>query len=417
MLQSASRPVGISNRDARKLMLGTNRIRSAMTDGHPGKSRVHRERIFRERRYVCAIQHSVLMVLAIAHTANAAPVAPAGAPSEPEPAADAATNSVPAAVSPAMKTTRPVIPRPEGELPAVTPEPPPIALPAKDPAFAEPARTWWKRRSPCPRRSRLAKWKDDISLHGGRVTHGYSCKRGDIYHGPFVSIYSDGTLAETGWRREDKLHGVRREYYPDGKLASEITFVDGREHGPQLFMHSNGKIFRRGVMRDGKRYGRWLEGGDRGFRSERYYGIDGPSVAMGWYPDGRVAFRAELQGEKLDGEQVVWEPNGEVFGLARFRAGSGEWTFWHQSGARWARLSCSDGSVTEASYWDEHGAHVVTYQQPDPNRPRTRSVGPAGEALLAKDERLPAASIGICGDPNFAGWVIVGPTRLRLFSF
>ncbi len=372
------------------------------------------------------MQRALLMVLfAVActskvppatQTAPAAPVAPARASSNPDPTPDAATSSAPAAASTPTNATRPVIQPPDGDLPAVTPEPPPIELPVNDPAFAEPAKNWWKRRSPCPKGSRVATWKGNVPLHGGRVTVGYSCKRGDIDHGPFVSFYSDGTLAEAGWKREDKFHGLRREYYPDGKVIVELRYVDGREHGPQLYMHRNGKIWRRGVMRDDQRYGRWLEGGDSGFRSESYYGIDGPSVAMGWYPDGRVAYRAELRDQKLDGEQVVWGPAGEVFGQARFRAGSGDWTFWRQSGERWAELTCTDGRVTDASYWDEHGTHVVTYRQPDPKRLPTKTVGPAGEALLAKREHLPDPSNGICVHPDFPSWAITGPARVWVFS-
>jgi len=121
------------------------------------------------------------------------------------------------------------------------------------------------------------------------------------------SLFESGTLVN------GKKEGSWSVYWPKGPLWSTHTFRGGLLHGESVsYDRTTGLVTDKRFYREGK--------------------LDG--VQRKWYPNGTLAWEAELKEGELNGTQRLWYPDGSKKEVETFVAGKrqGWCSYWLASG-------------------------------------------------------------------------------------
>ncbi len=81
-----------------------------------------------------------------------------------------------------------------------------------------------------------------------------------------------------------------------------------------------------------------------------------------WYPGGQLQSEYHYDNGQLHGPFTLWYENGQIEyeGQYEHTHGAGTWTYYFSDGALRGQIEYRNGSVVEASYWDEDGNPVDT---------------------------------------------------------
>jgi antitoxin component YwqK of YwqJK toxin-antitoxin module len=198
------------------------------------------------------------------------------------------------------------VPQPDAGLPAIlgAPEPPKLACEPGTSAMPAPAPepTWF-------------------------------CGRPDgTRHGPFVTLYPDGTNQLLGAYRDGKLDGAWQRYYPGGSLAEEGTYAAGKKDGHWRQLGPTGTLLGEYDMKAGtgtEKY--WFSDGPLYSERQLRGGVPNGSLKV-FDHDGQLVIVAKLLGGKYDGTHLVGAKNTlrieEEFKYGVRRNARQIWQFW-----------------------------------------------------------------------------------------
>ena len=151
-------------------------------------------------------------------------------------------------------------------------------------------------------------------------------------HGPFMTLFPDGTVQISGRYADGKLDGAWQRNYPGGALAEEGTYLAGKKHGHWRQLSPTGAVLGEYDMKAGtgtEKY--WFEDGK--LYSERTLRGGVPNGALKIYDhDGFLVVSAKLLGGKYDGPHAVGtKPTLRIEEEFKYGVRRGErkiWQFW-----------------------------------------------------------------------------------------
>ncbi|HLL25168.1 MAG TPA: hypothetical protein VK427_23700, partial [Kofleriaceae bacterium] len=137
------------------------------------------------------------------------------------------------------------------------------------------------------------------------------CARPDgTRHGPFVSVFPDGTPEITGRYTDGALDGAWERRHPSGALAETGTYVAGQKNGTWKQVSTDGEPLGSYSMTNGTgTERRWFDDG-RLYSEITYRAGVEHGRARAFTPDGALIASARYVDGKLDGAYVVGKARG-----------------------------------------------------------------------------------------------------------
>ncbi|HTL82468.1 MAG TPA: toxin-antitoxin system YwqK family antitoxin [Bacteroidia bacterium] len=159
----------------------------------------------------------------------------------------------------------------------------------------------------------------------------------DKREGEYESWLEDGTLYAQGNYLKDEKSGKWKYFDSTGVLSQTSTYINGRESDTTFTYYRNGSVHSIALMKDGRRVGNYFENDSLGNRSlyshfNRYGNMD--SVAISYFPSGRMKFLIHYSDGEWNGKYTTWYPNGNVDSTGDFRNNVpvGVWKFYNEKG-------------------------------------------------------------------------------------
>ncbi|MBB5369859.1 MULTISPECIES: toxin-antitoxin system YwqK family antitoxin [unclassified Janthinobacterium] len=187
--------------------------------------------------------------------------------------------------------------------------------------------------------------------------------------GGYVMYYTDGKIEkQVAQDMQGRQDGVSSTYYPDGTLESRGDWRHGLPEGPHQHYHGTGKLREEVVYRDGKR-------------------IDGPGQTFD--ENGKLSTSYVLRDGKMEGELLSYFPNGKVASRAQMSKGkfNGLSTDYDDDGAvRSTMMQSNDLPVGEALEFYPDGKVQTRQQYGEQGALRSiRRYSPQGVLVLQRD--------------------------------
>ena len=143
-------------------------------------------------------------------------------------------------------------------------------------------------------------------------------------------VCADGTspapapAPEPTWacaRPDGTRHGPFVTLFPDGSIQIEGTYRDGTLDGPWQRRHPNGAVVEHGAYAAGQKTGRWTQSSPTGAALGDYELAAGTGVEKRWYDDGAPYSEVALKAGVRHGPAKLLERDGTVSELARYSKG------------------------------------------------------------------------------------------------
>jgi uncharacterized protein len=212
------------------------------------------------------------------------------------------------------------------------------------------------------------------------------CARGTgVRHGPFVTLFPDGSTAIAGTYKDGKLDGAWQRHYPSGELDEDGTYANGVKDGPWRQLGPSGTVLGTYTMKAGTGVEkRWYDDGP--LYSERALRA---GVPQGWFKiydhDGQIAVSARFYRGRLDGPHVVGAKNTlrieERFSNGVRHDARKIWQFWllvmeenydHRGKLDGAFTIWRDRKVPRVQGTYDHGKRIGTWSWFDRNNNKER---------------------------------------------
>lgn len=167
--------------------------------------------------------------------------------------------------------------------------------------------------------------------------------KGDMKHGKYVLLSTNGNTLVEGWYADGKLFGPLKEWQETGVEAGIAEYLDGQLHGMRVLngaegakwrqenwfqgeLHgavkewaSNGHLLQSGQYTHGKKSGKWVIHFTTGFKKEGSYEMGEPyGIWTSWHPNGVKASEAPYKQGKLDGEVIEWDDTGKEISRTKY---------------------------------------------------------------------------------------------------
>ncbi len=137
--------------------------------------------------------------------------------------------------------------------------------------------------------------------------------------------YENGQLEVESLFGKGIENGMHREWYATGKPKKESKFWLGEPDGPITEWHENGKTKLEGHYDRAQKVGVWQEFNEDGQLLLRVaYENNSPVATFTAYGDGKKVVECGLQGGKLHGTMIKYNPTGKVITTIRWENGKAE---------------------------------------------------------------------------------------------
>ena len=143
-------------------------------------------------------------------------------------------------------------------------------------------------------------------------------------------VCSDGTapapapMPEPTWscaRPDGTRHGPFVTLFPDGSLEIEGTYKDGALDGPWQRHHPGGALAEQGAYAAGKKTGRWVQGSAAGAPLGEYELAAGTGVEKRWHDSGALYSAIGLKDGVRHGATKIYDRDGTQLEGARYVKG------------------------------------------------------------------------------------------------
>jgi len=122
-------------------------------------------------------------------------------------------------------------------------------------------------------------------------------------------------------RPDGTRHGPFITLFPDGSIAIEGAYKDGALDGPWQRKHPRGAIAERGAYAAGKKIGRWTQSSSTGAPLGEYELALGTGVEKQWYDDGPLYGETAVKDGVRNGFTKRYDRTGAVLESARYVKG------------------------------------------------------------------------------------------------
>jgi antitoxin component YwqK of YwqJK toxin-antitoxin module len=119
-------------------------------------------------------------------------------------------------------------------------------------------------------------------------------------------------------RPDGTRHGPFVTLFPDGSLEVEGAYKDGALEGPWQRRHPNGTIIEAGTYAAGQKTGRWIQSSPGGAALGDYELVAGTGLEKRWYDDGTLYSEIALKAGVRHGFAKLYERDGTLIESARY---------------------------------------------------------------------------------------------------
>lgn len=152
-------------------------------------------------------------------------------------------------------------------------------------------------------------------------------------NGVYLEFYADSSMYCQGRYVNGQQEGAWYYYNPDGTQRAVVHYVAGKLDGEQRYYSNTGKIQRVNLIREGL------------LMAYEFYSPEGERISGGtlengtgsitWhFPNGQLAYEAEVVKGEYHGPVKSYYPNGEIKmeGLYQYDNAEGVWNWYHLNG-------------------------------------------------------------------------------------
>ncbi len=161
----------------------------------------------------------------------------------------------------------------------------------------------------------------------------YFCGRDTgVRHGPYVSLFPDGTTEISGSYKDGKLDGAWERHYPDGAIVERGQYVAGVKDGTWQQLAETGAVLGEYKLKLGTgTERRWYDDGKPYLQRALRKGMPWGELKV-WDHDGALAIAAKQYGSRYDGAKTVGAKNTlrieETYSNGVRRDARQIWQFW-----------------------------------------------------------------------------------------
>lgn len=203
-----------------------------------------------------------------------------------------------------------------------------------------------------------------------------------ILHGPYNSIYENGSLAVKGFYYLGKTDSSWTYYYENGRIKVEGSFDKGVQNGNWKYYYENGRLKARGNYQSAIKHGSWnyyYENGkyksagiyykdikegiwnyfyeDGSIRAQAFYS-NGRGQYKEFYPGGKLKCEGQNINDKSEGTWTYYHEDNNLQAIGEYKNGlkNGNWQYYHSNGQISAEGTYLDGEKTGGwKYYFEDG--------------------------------------------------------------
>lgn len=159
-------------------------------------------------------------------------------------------------------------------------------------------------------------------------------KADSTLHGPYHSLYVNGSLAVKGYYHQGESDSTWVYYYENGRSKAAGSFDQGKQTGHWKYYFESGELKARGTYQHDIKHGAWTYYYENGQEKSHgaYYRNDKQGIWNYFYEDGSLKAQAFFELGK--GQYKEFYPNGKLKteGLNAHEKSEGLWTYYYESG-------------------------------------------------------------------------------------